>query len=80
MYWQKGIRQVRFGLCLILSGVILFIIGLLAKDYHEFSHSSEGYLTGISYPLHPVGVGMIVGSIVLFAYGFYLIVKEKIKI
>ncbi len=80
MYWQKGIRQVRFGLWLILSGVILFIIGLFAEDYHVYSHSSEGYLTGISYPLYPVGVGLIVGSIVLFAYGFYLIVKEKIKI
>jgi len=80
MYWQKGIQQVRFGLCLILSGVILFIIGLFAKDYHEFSHSSEGYITGVSYPLYPIGIGLIVGSIVLFAYGFYLIVKEKIKI
>jgi hypothetical protein len=53
---------------------------LFAEDYHQFSHSSEGYLTGVSYPLYPVGVGLIVVSVVLFSYGFYLIVKEKIKI
>jgi len=52
---------------------------LFAEDYHQFSHSSEGYLTGISYPLYPVGVVLILVSAVLFAVGFYLILKEKIK-
>lgn len=78
MYWQKSIRHVRFGLYLIVGGIILFVIGLFAEDYHQFSHSSEGMLTGVSYPLYPVGVGLIIVSAVLFTVGFYLVLKEKI--
>jgi uncharacterized membrane protein len=37
------------------------------------------YLTGVSYPLYPVGVVLIVVSVVLFTFGFYLVLKEKIK-
>lgn len=73
------IQKVRFGLYLILSGVILFVIGLVAEDYHEFSHTSVGYLSGVSYPLYPVGVVLIVVSVVLFTVGSYLILKEKIN-
>jgi hypothetical protein len=51
---------------------------LFAEDYHQFSHSSEGILTGVSYPLYPVGVVLIVVSLVLFLVGFYFIVKDKI--
>jgi multisubunit Na+/H+ antiporter MnhC subunit len=75
----KIIEKVRFGLYLILSGIILFVIGLVAEDYHQFSHTSEGYLSGVSYPLYPLGVALIVISIVLFLVGSYLILKEKIK-
>jgi drug/metabolite transporter (DMT)-like permease len=73
------IQKVRLGLYLILSGVILFGIGLVAEDYHEFSHTSVGYLSGVSYPLYPLGVVLIIVSVVLFTVGSYLILKEKIK-
>jgi hypothetical protein len=73
------IQKVRLGLYLILSGVILFVIGLVAEDYHEFSHTSVGYLSGVSYPLYPLGVVLIIVSVVLFTVGSYLILKEKIK-
>jgi hypothetical protein len=79
MYWQKGIRHVRLGLYLIVGGIILFTIGLFAEDYQLLSHTSVGYLSGVSYPLYPVGVGLIIVSAVLFIIGFYLIVKEKIQ-
>jgi hypothetical protein len=59
--------------------VILFVIGLVAEDYKEYAHTREGYLSGISYPLYPVGVALIVISIVMFLVGSYLILKEKIK-
>jgi multisubunit Na+/H+ antiporter MnhC subunit len=73
------IQKVRLGLYLILSGVILFIIGLVAEDYHEFSYTSVGYLSGVSYPLYTLDVVLIVVSVVLFTVGSYLILKEKIK-
>ncbi|MCX6671286.1 MAG: hypothetical protein NTX92_05150 [Euryarchaeota archaeon] len=73
------IQKVRLGLYLILSGVILFVIGLVAEDYHEFSHTSVGYLSGVSYPLYPLGVVLIIVSVVLFTVDFYLILKEKIR-
>jgi hypothetical protein len=75
----QSIERVRLGFYLIVSGVILFIIGLFAEDFHQFSHSSGGYLTGVSYPLYPAGVVLIVVSVVLFIVGSYFIVKEKIK-
>jgi len=52
--------------------VFFFLIGLFAKDYHQFSHSSEGYLIGVSYLLYPVGFVLIIVSVVLFTIGFYL--------
>ena len=78
MYWQKDIPHVRLGLYLILAGVVLSCIGLFARDYHVFVHSPQGYLTGVSYPLYPLGVVLIIISVVLFTGGFYLILKEKI--
>ncbi len=80
MYWQKDIGRVRLGLYLIITGVVLFVVGLFAEGYHVFSFSSVGYLTGVFYPLYLVGVGLIVAALVLFLIGFYLIIKEKIKI
>ena len=74
-----SIERVRVGFYLIVGGVVLFVVGLFAQDYHQFSHSTVGYLTGVSYPLYPVGVGLIVVSVVLFIVGSYYIVKEKIK-
>jgi len=64
---------------LILIGVVLFVCGFFIRQYHEFRHTSEGYLSGVSYPLYPVGTGLIIGAIVLFLVGFYLILKEKIQ-
>jgi hypothetical protein len=78
MYWQKDIQHVRFGLYLILIGVFLFVIGWFVQQYHEFVHTSEGFLSGVSSPLYPVGVGLIIVSVVLFIVGFYFILKEKI--
>jgi hypothetical protein len=78
MYWQKELQRIRFGLYFILAGVILFVVGLFAEGYHVFSFSPVGYLTGVSYPLYLVGIGLIVISLVLFLIGFYLILREKI--
>jgi hypothetical protein len=52
---------------------------LFAEDYHQFSHSSDGYLSGVSYLSYPVGVVLIFVSVVLFTVDFYLILKEKIR-
>ncbi|MCX6662579.1 MAG: hypothetical protein NTY91_08545 [Euryarchaeota archaeon] len=52
---------------------------MFAEDYQQLSHTSVGYLSGVSYPLYPVGVGLIIVSVVLFTVGSYLILKEKIK-
>jgi uncharacterized membrane protein len=80
MYWQKNIGRVRFGVCLIITGVILFVVGLFVQQYHEFSSTPEGYIRDVSYPFYPVGIGLIVVSGVLFIIGFYCIVKDKIPL
>ncbi|MFH1013552.1 MAG: hypothetical protein V1769_03475 [Thermoplasmatota archaeon] len=52
---------------------------MVAENYHDYAHTPEGYLSGISYPLYPLGIALIIISIVLFIVGSYLILKEKIK-
>jgi drug/metabolite transporter (DMT)-like permease len=80
MYWQKESDRVRFGVYLILIGVALFIGGWFVQQYHEFSFTPEGYLRDVSNPLSLVGVGLIIGAVVLFLFGFYLIVKDKLRV
>ncbi len=80
MYWKNESDRIRFGAYLILVGVVLFVAGLFVQQYQEFSFTSEGYLRGVTNPLYPVGAGLIIGAVVLFLLGFYLIIKDKIRI
>lgn len=74
----KIIKKILLGFYLITSGIIIFVIGLFVQNYHQFSHTSEGYFSGIIYPYYPFGILLIVISVILITFGFYLIVKEKI--
>jgi hypothetical protein len=80
MYWQKNTGRIQFGISLIIAGVILFMIGLFIQQYHEFSYTSVGYVSGVSYTLYTVGIGLIVVSVVFFVIGFYCIVKNRIAL
>jgi hypothetical protein len=64
-----------------MTGVMVFVIGILVKQYHEFNeftHISEGYLSDVPFPFNSIGIDLIVISVVLFLVEFYLIEKEKI--
>ncbi|PNX48339.1 MAG: hypothetical protein BV459_02545 [Thermoplasmata archaeon M11B2D] len=71
-------KHERLGLYLILSSVVLVIIGFLAQDFTQYVYSSQGYLMGVSRPLYPLGVALLLVSVVTFTLSFYLVVKEKV--
>ncbi len=80
MYWQKDSDRVRFGVYLILVGAVLFVAGVFVQQYQEFSFTPEGYIRGVTNPWYPISVGLIIGAVVLFLLGFYLITKDKIRL
>lgn len=69
----------RLGVFLVVLGIVLCVVGVVARGYYVYSYTSEGYLSGVSYPLSLVGVVLIVISLVLLVVGFYGIVKDRIK-